>query len=234
MWRRGAPRHHYRKNIINCPLLIYKSILPDHSLLAFWKMEETEEHLRAMCNLTDEDNRVIERCSADKRRIELLAVRTLLKTTGINQTIHYNDRKPYLDNGYISISHSSNIAAIIFNPDFPVGIDIETISPRIRRIATRAFSESELAAAADDLEKLTVLWNCKECVFKLANDEGIDFRNKIEVALPTNFMLPEICAPMQNIEGKPLGIRASLYREVYFSLSAIKIEGNTAVWGRSL
>ena len=187
-----------------------------------------------MCNLTDEDNHVIERCSADKRRIELLAVRTLLKTTGINQNIHYNDRKPYLDNGYISISHSSNIAAIIFNPDFPVGIDIETISPRIRRIATRAFSESELAAADDDLEKLTVLWNCKECVFKLANDEGIDFRNKIEVALPTNFMLPEICAPMQNIEGKQLAIRASLYREVYFSLSAIKIEGNTAVWGRSL
>ena len=104
-------------------MLIQKHILPDHSLLAFWKMDETEEQLRAMCYLCDEDLCRIDNCKASKRRIELLSVRALLKAVGINQTIHYNDSKPYLDNGYISISHSPDIAAIIYNTDHPVGID---------------------------------------------------------------------------------------------------------------
>ena len=207
-------------------MLIQTYILPDHSLVAFWKMEETEEQLRSMCDLADDDNNLIGRCSASKRRIELLSVRALLKAVGIHQTIHYNDRKPYLDNGYISISHSANIAAIIFNPDIPVGIDIEAISPRIRRIATRAFSETELAAADDDLERLTVLWNCKECVFKLANDEGIDFREMIRIYMPDNFSVSE-----KIFANSIKCALAKSGQEKHFSLTAMKIEGNTAVWG---
>lgn len=208
----------------------------DNSLLAFWKMEETEEQLRAMCDLTDEDNNFIERCSATKRRIELLSVRALLKAVGIHQTIHYNDRKPYLDKGYISISHSANIAAIIYNPDFPVGIDIEVVAPRIRRIASRAFSETELAAAADDLEKLTILWNCKECVFKLVNDDGIEFREMIEVDMPSDFLFQDNFSKENPIVNCPLSIihctlKKSSFTK-YFLLSAMKIEGNTVVWGR--
>lgn len=195
-----------------------------------------------MCDLTDEDNNLIERCSAPKRRIELLSVRALLKAVGIHQTIHYNDRKPYLDKGYISISHSANIAAIIYNPDFPVGIDIEVVAPRIQRIATRAFSESELAAAADDLEKLTILWNCKECVFKLANDEGIEFREMIEVDMPSDFSFKENLNEEKSIVNYPLSIvhyQSSIIHCTLkksgitkcFSLSAMKIEDNTMVWG---
>ena len=209
----------------------------DNSLVAFWKMEETEEQLRAMCDLTDEDNCRIGRCSAPKRRIELLSVRALLKAVGIHQTIHYNDRKPYLDNGYISISHSANMAAIIYNPDFSVGIDIEVVAPRIRRIASRAFSDVELVIADDDIEKLTILWNCKECVFKLANDEGIDFREMIEVDMPLSEHLPEFSSmnlSKGSQEGRSAQIECTLTKSGFskrFSLSAIKIEDNTVVWG---
>ncbi len=204
-------------------------------------MEETEEQLRAMCDLTDEDNCRIERCSAPKRRIELLSVRALLKAVGINQTIHYDESKPYLDNGYISISHSADIAAIIYNPDHSVGIDIEKISPRIQRIAKRAFSDEEIAAANGDLEKLTILWNCKECVFKLANDEGIDFREMIEVEMPSDFLVQDnfneniIHYPLL-IVNYPLSIINCTLKKTgiskLFLLSAMKIEGNTVVWGR--
>ena len=195
-------------------------------------MEETEEQLRAMCDLCDEDLCRIDNCKATKRRIELLSVRALLKAAGINQTIHYNDRKPYLDCGYISISHSADIAAIIYNPDFPVGIDIEKISPRIQRIATRAFSEEEIAATNGDLEKLTILWNCKECVFKLANDEGIDFRKMIKVNLPTHLSLTE---QNQNGEHNLPVIECTLNKyniTTRFTLSAIKIDDNTTVFGK--
>ncbi|MBR5984297.1 MAG: 4'-phosphopantetheinyl transferase superfamily protein [Bacteroidales bacterium] len=215
-------------------------------------MEETEEQLRAMCDLTNEDNNLIERCAATKRRIELLSVRALLKAVGINQTIHYKDRKPYLYEGYISISHSANMAAIIYNHDFPVGIDIETIASRIRRIASRAFSDAELAAADDDLEKLTILWNCKECVFKLANDEGIDFREMIEVDMPSDFSymdnfnneknnihcsLSVVNYPLPIIH-YPLSIINCTLKKTgqtrHFSLRAMKIEDNTVVWGEEI
>ena len=188
-------------------------------------MEETEEQLRTMCYLTDEDNRLIERCTAHKRRIELLAVRALLKAVGINQTIHYNDRKPYLDDGYISISHSANMAAIIWNKNFPVGIDIEKLSPRILRIAERVFSDKELETAAGDIEKLTIMWNCKECVFKLANDEGIDFREMIEVKN----------IPLVKRSRNGGLIEATLTKSgkiQHFSLFAMKVEDNTVVWGK--
>ena len=227
----------HRLSIINYQLLIHKSILSDHSLLAFWKMEETEEQLCAMCDLADEDNCRIERCSAPKRRIELLSVRALLKVVGINQTIHYNDCKPYLDNGYISISHSADIAAIIYNPDHSVGIDVEKVSPRIQRIATRAFSDEEIAAANGDLEKLTILWNCKECVFKLANDDGIDFREMINIKLPERSRRGEISG-FEDSEIRSEGlIDATLTKSGKtrtFSLSAMKIEDNTVVFGREI
>lgn len=187
-------------------------------------MEESEEQLRAMCDLCDEDLKVIGNNSAHKRHIELLSVRALLKAVGINQTIHYNDRKPYLDNGYISISHSADIAAIIYNPDYPVGIDIEKISPKIQHIASRVFSDKELAAAKGDLEKLTVIWNCKECVVKLANDDTINFREMINVDMPSGFSFQD------NII-----INCTLKKSEHttvFSLSAMKIEGNTVAWGR--
>lgn len=211
-------------------------------------MEESEEQLHAMCDLCDEDLCRIDNCKAPKRRIELLSVRALLKAVGINQTIHYNDSKPYLDNGYISISHSADIAAIIYNPDYPVGIDIEKISPRIQRIATRAFSDEEIAVANGDLEKLTILWNCKECVFKLADDEGIDFREMISIQLAE--MSPETppeTPPERQSKGSRNGsiievsrglseglIDAALTKSGktrHFLLSAMKIEDNTVVWG---
>ena len=188
-------------------------------------MEETEEQLRSMCDLCDEDLHRIDSCKATKRRIELLSVRALLKAVGIFQTIRYNDSKPYLNNGYISISHSADIAAIIYNPDHSVGIDVEKISPRIQRIATRAFSDKEIASANGDLEKLTILWNCKECVFKLANDDGIDFREMIEVDLPQDFH-----CPLSIIH---CTLKKSSFTK-YFLLSAMKIEDNTMVWGREL
>ncbi len=197
-------------------------------------MEETEEQLRAMCNLTEEDLSLIDNCKSTKRRIELLSVRTLLKTVGINQIIHYDNRKPFLDNGYISISHSVDIAAIIWNPNRHVGIDIETISPRISRIATRAFSKEELVSANDDIEKLTILWNSKECIFKLANDEGIDFREMIKVKLPVTetFRLMNIveCLKTQ-CEGTIEATLLKSGRTQRFSLSAMKIENNTVVFG---
>ena len=217
---------------LNLQLLINKFILPDKSLVAFWKMEESEDQLRALCNLTEEDNILINQCKSVKRRIELLSVRALLKYVGISQTIHYNDRKPYMANGYISISHSADIAAIIWNKNFPVGIDVETTSERVRRISKRAFSDEEIAAADDNIEMLTVLWNCKECIFKLVNDEGVDFREMINVSLPQKHSLESYTAPSSLTPIECFFKKSE--KTTRFHLLAMKIEDNTAVFGNNL
>lgn len=181
-------------------------------------MDETEERLLALCDLTYEDKLLLSKCSAPERRIEILSVRALIKEIGICLDIHYNDRKPFVDDGYISISHSSNIAAIIWNKDFPVGIDVETMSPRILRIAERAFSSQELAFAGDDIKKLTILWNCKECVFKLAATEAINFKEMIHVG-----------------EFNSNNITCMLDKEsqrTTYALTSMEIEGNTVVFGK--
>ena len=185
-------------------------------------MEDSEEQLRTLCDLSDEDLRIIDSCKSNSRHIELLSVRALLKAVGIHQTIHYNNRSPYLDEGYISISHSSDIAAIIYSPDHPVAIDIEHIDPRIQIVAKRMFSDEELAAANGDIEKLTILWNCKECVFKLAQDDGIDFHKMINIQFAEHSRNEELIEATLTKSGK--------IRE--FSLFATKIEENTVVWGR--
>jgi len=194
-------------------------------------MEESEDLLRSMCILTEEDCILINQCKSEKRRIELLSVRALLKSVGINQTIHYNDRKPYLANGYISISHSANIAAIIWNKNFPVGIDVETTSERVRRISKRAFSDDEIAAADDNIEMLTVLWNCKECIFKLVNDEGIDFREMIKVNLPQKYSLESSTAPSSLMPIECFFKKSE--KTTKFRLLAMKIENNTTVFGNN-
>lgn len=183
-------------------------------------MDETEDQLFPLCDLTDDDKLRLSKCSAQKRRIEILSVRALLKGIGINQTIHYNDSKPFVDDGFISISHSQNIAAVIWNRDFPVGIDIEALSPRIQRIAKRAFSEEELAFAGNDIKILTLLWNCKECVFKLANMEGIDFRQMIHVE---DFCSEKIKCTLAVGEEK-----------LKYDLTSYEIEGNTVVYGKQI
>ena len=197
-------------------------------------MEESEEQLRTLCDLSDEDLRIIDSCKSNSRHIELLSVRALLKAVGIHQTIHYDDCRPYLDEGYISISHSSDVAAIIYSPDHPVAIDIEHIDPRIQIVAKRMFSDEELAAANGDLEKLTILWNCKECVFKLAQDDGIDFRKMIEVDLSYDFSFQDNSSKENPIVHNPI-IHCTLKKSgstKHFSFSAMKFEDNMVAWGR--
>ncbi len=201
-------------------MLLNKFITPKNSIVAFWKMEENEEQLYKFCNLTAEDKKLLSNCSAQKRHIEILSVRALMKVVGINQTIFYKDRKPFVKNGYISISHSADIATIIWNENHIVGIDIEAISSRILHVAKRVFSEKELEFAGDDLEKLTILWNCKECVYKMTGVESVDFREMIQVK---DFYSDKIICNFYNEQ------KQNRY-ELYWQ----KIENNTMVIGEKL
>jgi len=162
--------------------LILTDFAKENSISGIWKICETDKDLLKICNLTNYDKKLLQETKSKQRRIEILAVRALLNYLNPEITIEYDDRIPICNKGFISISHSDKYAAVIWHPQKRTTIDIEEIDERIKRIAKRAFNEKELKFANNNIESLTVIWSCKECVYKIANIQGLDFKKQIFVA----------------------------------------------------
>ena len=182
-----------------------------------WKLEENETDLLRLVNLSDIDLQWLATISNAKRRREIIAVRVLLQNLGLNFQINYKNGKPYCNNGFISISHSKSMVAVIYHTKHEVTVDIEEINDKLLRIGERVFSENEIAFANKDLEKLTILWNCKECAYKIFGNDHTDFKHNIKI-LPFNNDEKIICE-IENNNGKQI-----------LKLNCLKIENNMLVW----
>ena len=104
-------------------------------------------------------------------------------------------RKPFLPNEeyHFSISHCGDYAAVIVSKDHRVGIDIERVTAKVERIQHKFLNEEELEMVAgwrlpvdsmlthQHLNFLTLLWCCKEAVFKWIGSGGVDFKNDIHL-----------------------------------------------------
>ena len=97
-------------------------------------------------------------------------------------------RKPYLpgEEYHFSISHCGDFAAVIVSKDKRVGVDIELVTPKVELIRHKFLNEDELTAAnhnnnTSKLQQLTLLWCCKEAVFKWYGNGGVDFKKHIQL-----------------------------------------------------
>ncbi|MBT3611364.1 MAG: 4'-phosphopantetheinyl transferase superfamily protein [Flavobacteriales bacterium] len=118
--------------------------------------------------------------TTETRKKEFLASRLLLKEITPNTLITYNEfGAPELDNGnYISISHSKKIVAIIISEQ-QVGLDIEKISDKALKVSSKFVSENNLNNL--NKEKATLIWCCKEAIFKLHQKGNVDFKEDIKL-----------------------------------------------------
>lgn len=199
-------------------MLILENFAGEKTVSGIRKITDNIEFLYSYCNLTDVDNMLISQSGSLGRRLEILNVRALIKECGLDLKITYKQRKPIVQNGFIGISHSDSLAAIVWHPEKEIAIDIEEIGERIMRISRRAFSDSELKFANNDLIKLNLLWNTKECVYKLSGIKGVDFKQQIRV-LPFD-SIGEIRAEL---------ISDSVTRSFKFNSSTIL--NQSLVWG---
>lgn len=103
-------------------------------------------------------------------------------------------RKPFLPNEdyHFSISHCGEYAAVIISKEKRVGVDIEMPSEKILRVQHKFLSEGEarffendkyMADAKAKMGDLTLLWSCKEAVFKWYGDGGVDFKKHIRLVI---------------------------------------------------
>jgi phosphopantetheinyl transferase len=99
-------------------------------------------------------------------------------------------RKPFLPNEeyHFSISHCGDYAAVIVSKDHRVGIDIELVTPKVEKIKHKFLNEEEIelvngqwSMVNGEIRLLTLLWCCKEAVFKWYGSGEVDFKDDIHL-----------------------------------------------------
>ncbi len=88
----------------------------------------------------------------------------------------YDERRPVLPKGHVSLSHGGQWAVAAYHPLLPVGVDVEGPRAQIDRVVNRVASYREVA----DLDP-RFLWGAKEAIYKAAGFAGLDWRQGIDV-----------------------------------------------------
>jgi phosphopantetheinyl transferase len=162
--------------------MILKKKLEDGSILGIWEITEDINVLLDQIKLSDTELDRFNGFLSHARKLEFLSVRVLLrKMLNSEARIIYNgNRKPYLDDGSynISISHSKNLTSILLNKTKRVGIDLEYMSHRIRKIAHKFINDNESINKNDLTEKyhLYIHWCAKEALYKVCDKKDINFK----------------------------------------------------------
>ena len=168
-------------------MLIRKEYFSNGGLMGIWKIDETINELINLLppQLRDDAQESIKNIGSNRRTLELLTTRILLfELLGeVKVILNQEDGKPYLnDKSYnISISHTKDYVAILLHKELSVGIDIETISDRIEKIAHRFISEKEYINPTQKITHLLLHWSTKECLYKIINEQGVDFKQQLYI-----------------------------------------------------
>ena len=133
-------------------------------MVGVWKVDETIEQLRSMFHQFSIYEEDFMRFSAEKRKLEWLAVRVLLKELcGEEKKIAYlPSGKPYLEDqsAFVSFSHTVGYVAVALHPSAEVGVDIEQYGTRVKRVASRFIREDEKISieSGDEIYALLLHW----------------------------------------------------------------------------
>ena len=138
-----------------------------------WEISESINELKALS-----DELKVNQIKSEKRKLEILSARALLKEMFGNSKLDYNKYgAPILDNNNkISISHSKQLVAIIIS-ELKLGIDIEINSERVLKIKNKFLSDND--NTNESQEDLTIAWSTKECVFKWHQRGNLNFKDDI-------------------------------------------------------
>ena len=166
---------------------LYRTYRKGDLRVGVWKVDETVEQLRSMFHHFSIYEEPFSRFSSEKRQQEWLAIRVLLKELcGEEKEIMYHPSgKPYLKDGSacISFSHTHGYVAVALHPFSEVGVDIEQYGTRVQRVASRFIREDEMVSikAGDEVYALLLHWSAKETMYKLMEDEAVDFIDHLHI-----------------------------------------------------
>ena len=131
---------------------------------------------------------------------------------------HEESGKPLLEGWHISISHTKGYVAVMLSKTREVGVDIEYVSERIKRIADRFLRPDEHAERISDL---LIHWCAKETIYKLYSEQDLTFQQmKVVGLLPdTDLSSTDSKLPSFHVESESSeGVTAST--EVFYRINA--------------
>ncbi|MGV3528879.1 MAG: 4'-phosphopantetheinyl transferase family protein [Flavisolibacter sp.] len=196
------------------PIFFEQAISTD-TKLAIWKIEEPEGFFnvplqRSITHL--------------HKRLQHLAGRYLLKHLfpefPLDQILIPDTRKPYLKDEafHFSISHCGDYAAAIVSRSKRVGVDIEIPTEKVLKIRHKFLHPDELkmfeTGPEEPLRRLTLLWSCKEAIFKWWSFGGVDFSEMIRIE---NIDHQNNCIPANFSSGKAsqsLSVQYRLFNDI--------------------
>lgn len=155
--------------------------------LGLWQMDESPEQLFDLYpHLLPYRSSLDDKYKNDGRKLEFLAIRALmyemLRVNGASKGLlshagdftHNGQGKPLFRGYHVSISHTKGYVALILSKKSEVAVDIEYMSDRVERIASKFLRKDE---RADSLDAKLVHWCAKETVFKLFSEENLLFED---------------------------------------------------------
>lgn len=157
--------------------------------LGIWRMDESLDELHRMLRLSASDLLTLDQFKSEYRKREWLTARVLvsqllLSTTEINIAYNTNGKPRLVNSKYsISISHTKNFVAVLLSEKAHVGIDLETIQPRIEKIAKRFINLQEEKFIETDKKMVYqhVIWGTKEVLFKIYSKGELNFLENLHV-----------------------------------------------------
>ncbi|WP_299434094.1 4'-phosphopantetheinyl transferase family protein [uncultured Maribacter sp.] len=204
---------------------LYKTLEVNTSTAIYiWKIEETEEELSENISLTKSSLDRLKRMKSELHRKGFLSIRHLMALAGYEDADMYYDEigKPYLKDGKkISVTHSNHFTGIIISATDHVGIDIERQREKILRIAYKFTPIKEyrtIANTAALIRKLTIVWGCKESLYKIYEQEGLSFLKDI------------IVNDFDMTDGKTTGEIIYNRQHTYYKINFLEFENFTCVY----
>ena len=162
--------------------LFYKHTFSEATKIAVWHIAEPENFFLQKVPVSNN-------VTHWHKRLQHLAGRYLLQELFPDFPYHLiriaDTNKPFLPNEeyHFSISHCDDYAAAIVSKTERVGVDVEVPSFKIDRIKNKFLNEKELPILDTEfsITQLTLMWCCKEAVYKWWSYGGVDFSEKIRL-----------------------------------------------------
>ncbi|GIV40972.1 MAG: hypothetical protein KatS3mg034_0282 [Vicingaceae bacterium] len=167
---------------------LIKQIFPaDNSNISLWKIEEPVDVLE---NLYLSFGQNLEEIPLhENKRKQFFAARILIYSLLKNARLMKDASGcPLLEGhpGYISITHDRDFAAVYFNKNHPVGIDLERFNPKAWQLKDRFIHPDEefiFEELKDDPIKIaTLVWCVKEAVYKRLQKKAIHFKDHLQIS----------------------------------------------------
>tara|TARA_Y100000746_G_scaffold232796_1_gene251696 strand:- start:20134 stop:20760 length:627 start_codon:yes stop_codon:yes gene_type:complete len=166
---------------------IIRTIRPnDNTVVGIWNITESIDDLSSQVVLSSKSKELLKNRKASIHKLQFLSIRAILLEFGYSdKDLSYINNTPILNNGKkISISHSNLFSCVIIS-DFKVGIDVQEFNNKINTIAKKFIGYEALYVKDNDIQIISIIWNIKESIYKIAEIIGLDYKNHLLV-IPFN------------------------------------------------